>query len=339
MTLEALEARLLRELDGGRASLPILPHAATAALRFANDPNSDLRKLATLVEGDPPIAARLLAVANSVIYTRAVRVSTTRGAIIRLGLSGTRDLLFQVAYANSMIGMARYQDLVVESFKRSVLTGLAARAISDKLRLRFEYDYLCGLLHDIGEARIYRILAALPEPSEGVLGVRELVRRHHCRAGAELATAWRLPEPIIEGCRHHHDGPAKASPLVRMIMMADILVGLMDVGSSSQALSKDSSRLPPGDGAAELPRAPAAEGAAELSGEPRILLSPPSLNSIRVVRGIYDDDDDAPPIVPAALCVSDEEYELRVIELEALGLRRDLVGVILDKLRTSEPFV
>src|SRR3954471_9918738 len=108
-TLEALEARLLRELDGGRASLPILPHAATAALRFANDPNSDLRKLATLVEGDPPIAARLLAVANSVIYTRAVRVSTTRGAIIRLGLSGTRDLLFQVAYANSMVGMARYQ--------------------------------------------------------------------------------------------------------------------------------------------------------------------------------------------------------------------------------------
>ena len=41
----------------------------------------------------------------------------------------------------------------------------------------------------------------------------------------------------------------------------------------------------------------------------------------------------------AALCVSDEEYELRVIELEALGLKRDLVGTILDKLRTSEPFV
>jgi hypothetical protein len=69
----ALEARLVRELDGGRAALPILPHVAAQAIRFANDPNSDLRKLAELVEGDPPIAARLLAVANSVIYTRAVR--------------------------------------------------------------------------------------------------------------------------------------------------------------------------------------------------------------------------------------------------------------------------
>ena len=84
MSLQALEVRLLRELENGRAGLPVLPHIAAAALRFANDPDSDLRRLAELVEGDPPIAARLLAVANSAIYARAVRVSTTRGAIVRL---------------------------------------------------------------------------------------------------------------------------------------------------------------------------------------------------------------------------------------------------------------
>jgi HD-like signal output (HDOD) protein len=223
----ALEARLVRELDGGRAALPILPHVAAQAIRFANDPNSDLRKLAELVEADPPIAARLLAVANSVIYTRAVRVSSTRLAIIRLGLEGTRDLLFQVVYASSTVGLPRYQDLVAKSFRRSVLCGLAARLVSDNKHYRFEYDYLCGLLHDIGEARIYRILANYQEAIDPAV-LEDLVARYHRRAGAELAIAWGLPEPIIEACAHHHDDPANATNLVKMVMMADLLVTIQD---------------------------------------------------------------------------------------------------------------
>lgn len=223
----AVEARLVRELDGGRAALPILPHVAAQAIRFANDPNSDLRKLAELVEADPPIAARLLAVANSVIYTRTVRVSTTRAAIIRLGLEGTRDLLFQVVYASSTVGLPRYQDLVARSFQRSVLAGIAARLVSEKMRYRFEYDYLCGLLHNIGEARVYRILANFKEPLDIPI-VEDIVSHYHTRAGAELAISWGLPEPIIETCAHHHDDPKKASTLVKMVMMADILVSIME---------------------------------------------------------------------------------------------------------------
>jgi HD-like signal output (HDOD) protein len=238
----ALEARLLRELDGGRAALPILPHVAAQAIRFANDPNSDLRKLAELVEADPPIAARLLAVANSVIYTRAVRVSSTRLAIIRLGLEGTRDLLFQVVYASSTVGLPRYQDLVARSFRRSVICGMAARLVGEKMRYRFEYDYLCGLLHDIGEARIYRILANYKEAIEPSV-VDELVQRHHRRAGAELAIAWGLPEPIIEACAHHHDDPANASSLVKMVMMADVLVGILGRRQEPVAAAVDAARV------------------------------------------------------------------------------------------------
>jgi HD-like signal output (HDOD) protein len=236
----ALEARLVRELDGGRAALPILPHVAAQAIRFANNPNSDLRKLAELVEADPPIAARLLAVANSVIYTRSVRVSSTRLAIIRLGLEGTRDLLFQVVYASSTVGLPRYQDLVARSFRRSVLCGIAARLVSDKMRYRFEYDYLCGLLHDIGEARIYRILANYKEIIDLEV-VEDLVKRHHRRAGAELAIAWGLPEPIIEACAHHHDDPTKATNLVKMVMMADVLVTILDRRHGRVALPGDTS--------------------------------------------------------------------------------------------------
>ena len=223
----ALEARLVRELDGGRAALPILPHVAAQAIRFANDPSSNLRKLAELVEADPSIAARFVAVANAVNDSRAVRGSSTRLAIIRLGLEGTRDLLFQVVYASFTDGLPRYRDLVARSFRRSVMCAIAARLVSDKMRARYEYDYLCGLLHDIGEARIYRILADCKETIEMPV-LEDFVKRYHRRAGAELAVAWGLPEPIIETCAHHHDDPAKARGLVKMVMMSDILVALIE---------------------------------------------------------------------------------------------------------------
>jgi HD-like signal output (HDOD) protein len=252
----ALEARLVRELDGGRAALPILPHVAAQAIRFANDPNADLRKLAELVEADPPIAARLLAIANSVIYSGAVRISSTRAAILRLGLERTRDLLLQVVYASSTDGLPRYQDLVARSFRRSVMCGISAPLVSAKMGLRFEYDYLCGLLHDIGEARIYRILANYKDTIETPV-LEDLVKRHHRRAGAELAIAWGLPEPIIETCAHHDDDPAKASHLVKMVMMCDILVAIIErrqVAASSTALTEEAA-------AAVNPPAPAAPAA------------------------------------------------------------------------------
>jgi HD-like signal output (HDOD) protein len=264
----ALEARLVRELDGGRAALPILPHVAAQAIRFANDPNSDLRKLAELVEADPPIAARLLAVANSVIYTRAVRVSSTRLAIIRLGLEGTRDLLFQVVYASSTVGLPRYQDLVAKSFRRSVLCGLAARLVSDKMRYRFEYDYLCGLLHDIGEARIYRILANYKEAIDPAV-LEDLIDRYHRRAGAELAIAWGLPEPIIEACAHHHDEPGKASNLVKMVMMADCLVAILLRRQAAAAVAA-AVAAPPSDALASATTSPVASPSSSVAIDPAI---------------------------------------------------------------------
>jgi len=313
----ALESRLVRELDGGRAALPILPHVAAQAIRFANDPNSDLRRLAELVEADPPIAARLLAVANSVIYSRAVRVSSTRLAIIRLGLEGTRDLLFQVVYASSTVGLPRYQDLVARSFRRSVLCGVAARLISDKMRYRFEYDYLCGLLHDIGEARIYRILANYKEAIDPAL-LEDLVVRHHRRAGAELAIAWGLPEPIIEACAHHHDGPAKASNLVKMVMMADILVGMLDRRPTAALVTAASNGE--GDVTAGSAPPPMPDAQPEV---PSVL----STLAVPVSPGaISGSTSGAPPPLP------EDRDTVDFARLAALGMGRELADMIAGKL-------
>ena len=232
--MHPLEQKLVQMLRSGHTALPVLPHVATLALRLASDPNASVVELARLVDGDPPIAARFLSVANSVAYYRGWAASNTQAAIMRLGLAATRDLLFQVVYAASTQGLKRYQAEVQTSFSRSVVAGIACRNICRELSIHYEYDYMCGLLHDIGEARVFRILAAQPKPKEGMTLVNELVMRYHTTAGAEVARAWKLPGDIVDVCAAHHDDEAAESFPVRLTMLADLVVQALEAAKKGE---------------------------------------------------------------------------------------------------------
>jgi putative nucleotidyltransferase with HDIG domain len=228
-----LERELVKRLKTGRAALPVLPAVAQSAIRLANDPDARITELASLVDTDPPIAARFMSVANSVIYFRGWVTSSTQSAIVRLGLASTRDLLFQVVYASTSGGLKKYQAAVQSSFRKSVIAAHAARVISRELSIGSEYDYMSGLLHDIGEARIYRILDSLKVQSTPKL-VAELVQKYHESAGAEVAMAWKLPTEIVDACAAHHDAAAAATPHVRLVMIADCVVAALDAEAGQE---------------------------------------------------------------------------------------------------------
>jgi putative nucleotidyltransferase with HDIG domain len=223
-----LEEKLVQQLRKGHTTLPVLPGVATVALRLASDPDAQVTELAKLVDSDPPIAARFLSVANSPMYHRGFAASTTKSAIMRLGIASTRDLLFQVVYSGITHGLKRYQSEIQASFSRSVTCGLVCRNLCRIFGDRYEYDYMCGLLHDIGEARIYRILESQPVPPEGKGLVRELVHRHHASAGVEVARAWKLPVDIVDVCAAHHDPAAEGLFQVRLTMLSDLVVDKLD---------------------------------------------------------------------------------------------------------------
>jgi HD-like signal output (HDOD) protein len=79
-------------------------------------------------------------------------------------------------------------------------------------------------LHNIGEARVYRIIDAIPKAQDDLELVKMLVHRYHCAAGAEIAMAWKLPTEIVDACAAHHDPSAMQTPHVRLAMIADCVV-------------------------------------------------------------------------------------------------------------------
>jgi HD-like signal output (HDOD) protein len=217
------EVALVQTLEGGRAALPLLPHVATQALELANDPDSGVREFAELIMRDPPIAARFIATANSALYSRGQTIRSVQDAIARIGLGAARDLVFQVVYANAVTGLKAFQAQVEASFQRSVLCGVICRLAAPLLRLNVADAYLCGLLHDIGESRVYRILSeSKVPPAEGE--VAALVRKYHPRAGAELAVRWALPDEIVQVCRRHEERGAPSSDQLRLVRVADMVV-------------------------------------------------------------------------------------------------------------------
>ena len=237
-SMSELERDLVKRLKTGRAALPVLPAVAQSAIRLANDPDARITDLASLVDTDPPIAARFMSVANSVIYFRGWVTSSTQSAIVRLGLASTRDLLFQVVYASTSGGLKKYQGAVQASFRRSVIAAHASRVISRELSIGTEYDYMAGLLHDIGESRIYRILDGLKHPAT-TEQVTALVQKYHESAGAEIAMAWKLPTEIVDACAAHHDPAAAANPNVRLVMIADCVVAALEAEAGQEKRELD----------------------------------------------------------------------------------------------------
>jgi putative nucleotidyltransferase with HDIG domain len=237
-SMSDLERDLVKRLKTGRAALPVLPAVAQSAIRLANDPDARITDLASLVDTDPPIAARFMSVANSVIYFRGWVTSSTQSAIVRLGLASTRDLLFQVVYASTSGGLKRYQGAVQASFRRSVIAAHASRVISRELSIGTEYDYMAGLLHDIGESRIYRILDGSKHPGT-TQQVTSLVQKYHESAGAEIAMAWKLPTEIVDACAAHHDPAAAANPNVRLVMIADCVVAALEAEAGQEKRELD----------------------------------------------------------------------------------------------------
>jgi diguanylate cyclase (GGDEF)-like protein/putative nucleotidyltransferase with HDIG domain len=232
--IDAVEGQLLRALGGGGAGLPLLPAAAAEALRLAEDPRTNMSNIAQLVERDPPLAARFVALASSAAYSRGARVVSTQAALVRIGLAMSRDLLLQVVYERSNAELPHYQAEVARSFEHSVRTAVAMRCIARERGRAHEYGYLCGLLHDIGEARIYRILAHMPDPPSPEVAA-EIVARHHERAGAEIARTWRLPHEIVDACARHHDRGENLAPNVRLVRAAEALLRVIEGSARVEA--------------------------------------------------------------------------------------------------------
>ncbi len=193
-------------------SFPSPPAIAQQIIALAGDPHIDISQVAAAIGRDPGLAAKLLRVANSPLYSRQRKSTNLRQALIVLGLHGATTL----ALGFSLVGT--YKSLKSGGldydryWRRAILSASAAKcfgALQDAISV--DDIFLAALLQDIAILGVDRAAPDFYRDLPRNASHREF-RAHetarlgidHAELGAWLLDYWKMPEPLCRAvaCSH-----------------------------------------------------------------------------------------------------------------------------------------
>ncbi len=212
--------RLTKDLHEGRFKLPVLPGAAADALAMVNAQQASITPLKRTIEADPPLAGRVLAVANSARFG-GQKVASLGLALQRLGTMAVRDVLYQAVAETHLFRGSNARNLHEKD--HAIAVALLAREIVKVIPADRDLVFTCGLLHDIGRTLLLNMTAQIPntvlDDEEKDLVIHDL----HAAAGAKLAQSWQLPDLIAEACERHHTFYANAATGVPQSLIGSVI--------------------------------------------------------------------------------------------------------------------
>jgi len=226
--------------------LPSLPAIALQALAVAEDPLSTASDLLRVILSDPPLAAKVLKVANSVHFHRGHAVSDLQTAIVRLGFSNVRNLLMGVsvirAFNTYFVGAPYTRE---DFWVHSIAVGITASRLSgESAQLCASSSFVMGLLHDIGQLVLDRVARgpfaeAIRVAQDGRIPLFEAERLRlgsdHAAVAGELLESWRFPRELVEPVRWHHE-PSRCDeahrPHASLLEAADWICDTHKIGNS-----------------------------------------------------------------------------------------------------------
>ncbi|MEA3364498.1 MAG: HDOD domain-containing protein, partial [Candidatus Hydrogenedentes bacterium] len=142
-------ARLVRQLT----SLPALPETLNQVRAALESSDSSVRSVADIIALDPPIAAKILSVANSALYGFTQPIHDLVHAISLMGLRETYGIVLSTTVIDLM---SKWKNLEYRSFwLESMCCAAAARIVAKASGHRgLPGIFAAGLLHDLGRAAL-----------------------------------------------------------------------------------------------------------------------------------------------------------------------------------------
>ncbi len=217
--------------------LPVLDGTVQRVLGLCRDEDSSTTELTSVLESDPEFAANLLRFANSAFASRPIRVRTIRQAVTMTGRAAIGRLAVEAAtyrFLERAPGNGRAS--VGSMHVHACAVSACALELAHRAGGALELAHLGGLLHDIGKLVMPLAFGEdtmdeiATQAGSGLLRVQleqERLGCDHAMAGALMARASHLDEPVVAAIAAHHDPEADVTIEIACVQLANAVVGML----------------------------------------------------------------------------------------------------------------
>jgi HD-like signal output (HDOD) protein len=210
---KSIQELIVEAISTHELQLPVINPVALRLQKALHQEDIKIGAIEAMVVEDQTLASQILRVANAAFYRGLQPVVTIRKAIIRLGLERVVNLAMLVAQQSlyRTIGGV-FAGYMIKMWQHAFACAMGCKWVAERCGYRSEADtaFLAGLLHNIGQLAVLKILedlhnkktlsVILPES----LVIEILTGEMHTQQGYALLEQWNLPEEYRVVVRDHH---------------------------------------------------------------------------------------------------------------------------------------
>jgi len=190
-------------MDAARGDMVFSTHAEVAlrVQRALDDPDCSVERLSRLIGAEPMLAARVVAIANSVAYRRAGNATTdVKSAVSRLGFRTVRTLTAAVI-VRQMEGLSKvpeHRAFAAQLWQHTAHVAALARVIAQRVVKKDpEAAFFAGIVHEAGGFYLLSRAASFP----GLLnaeGLGDWDNEGEAQVGSAVLRVLGVPQDILD---------------------------------------------------------------------------------------------------------------------------------------------
>ena len=196
--LETVANDLIQQIKDDTLVLPSLPEVCLKVRDVADDANATIPELASIIQQDAALSARVIKVANSPLVRTPCEVTDLGTAISRLGINFTSNLAMglameQMFQATSDAVDKRMRKIWSESAEIASICHVLAMHFT---KLQPDQAMLGGLIHKIGALPVLAYAENNSALLNDGMALDKLIEKLHPVIGNHIVKAWKFPKAL-----------------------------------------------------------------------------------------------------------------------------------------------
>ncbi len=233
-----------REIVAWVGDLPPMPHVASRAISMVENADTTANELTELLSQDTALAARVLKIANSAMFSRQREITTLNQAIMIIGFKALKGIIVAATLRQLNRNFGKLERLVWEN---SMSTAMCSTLLAKRLRKRYvEEIFLLGLLHSLGQIVLLfqasqdykKVIKVIEEKHlDYATAEQEVLGFSHPLIGALVAKKWNFSAETCQVILHYRDPFDSKSPeneteeKTALVQLADQISHAAGIGS------------------------------------------------------------------------------------------------------------